>query len=78
MPSKHGHTKSGWGFILFILYTLRFVKGVILDIFNSIPTKKYNPPPILATLQVKDSSAQEKVPKRAGYISQCVIRRYKP
>ncbi len=71
--------------VLYTIWTaLRFVKAGILAISNSISTKKCNPPLILPTIQVsflgpnKDCPAQVKVPKRAGYISQCVVARYKP
>ncbi len=65
----------------FQLICLRFLKAGILAILNSISTKKCNPPPIQPTIQVspnKDCPAKVKVPKTAGYISQCVIARYKP
>ncbi len=39
-------------FYLFYTCTLRFVKAGILSSFNSISTKKCNPPPILPTIQV--------------------------
>ncbi len=51
--------------------SLRFVKGGILAIFNSISTKRI-------VKDCKDFQAQLKVPKRTGCISQCVIACYKP
>ncbi len=41
--------------MVYIISDLRFVIGGIFDIFNSISTKKYNPPPILPTIQPKEN-----------------------
>ncbi len=60
---------------------IRFVIGAIFNIFKSISIKKYHPPSILPTIQVSLELTPVLIrivqPKRAAYISQCVIAHYK-